>query len=157
MSERPLAVVVQNPSDVLALPDAACFARWVRAALGEAEGEAGEVTVRIVDGAESRALNARYRGQDNPTNVLAFPAGSVGVALPAGEAAPIGDLVICAAVVRAEARRRGIPEEAHWAHLVVHGCLHLSGWDHQEPAEAQEMEGRETELLARLGYEDPYA
>jgi probable rRNA maturation factor len=157
VSERPLAVVVQNPSSALALPDAACFARWVQMALGECEGDAGEVTVRIVDGGESRALNKRYRGQDRPTNVLAFPAGSVGVALPAGEAAPIGDLVICAAVVREEARRRGIPEEAHWAHLVVHGCLHLSGWDHQQPAEARDMEARETKLLARLGYGDPYA
>ncbi|MFZ8915071.1 MAG: rRNA maturation RNase YbeY, partial [Pseudomonadales bacterium] len=87
---------------------------------------------------------------------LAFPAGSVGVALPAGEAAPIGDLVICAAVVREEARRRGIPEEAHWAHLVIHGTLHLLGYDHIVESEAEVMEALECAVLAGLGFPDPY-
>ena len=150
----PLTVVVQNAAGAGALPDTASFARWVGAAL--AAVEAGEVTVRIVDDAESRALNARYRGRDRPTNVLAFPAAPLAVTLPAGEPAPVGDLVICAAVVREEARDRGVAEEAHWAHMVVHGCLHLAGWDHQTEIEARAMEQREAALLVALGYGDPY-
>lgn len=110
-----------------------------------------EVSIRIVTPRESRRLNARYRGQDKPTNVLSFPCRA-----PAGLPAPLGDLVICATVVAREARRQGKPGDAHWAHMTVHGILHLLGYDHVKKPEAERMEALETRILARLGYPDPY-
>ena len=154
MPQQPVVVAFQNVARVADLPPLECFERWVRAAVTADAG--GEIAVRIVDCAESRALNRTYRGNDRATNVLAFPAGPFEIALPAGEVRPLGDLVICAPVVRAEARERGLVEEAHWAHLVVHGCLHLLGFDHQACAEAAAMEARETQLLKGLGFADPY-
>jgi probable rRNA maturation factor len=106
----------------------------------------------VVGAAESRRLNARYRGKDKPTNVLSFPPAP----LPAGDLRPLGDLVICAQVVRSEARQQRKPLEAHWAHLVVHGALHLIGYDHEREAEAKRMERREVAVLRRLGYANPY-
>jgi probable rRNA maturation factor len=124
-----------------------CAAR----ALADAEGE---IVIRIVDETESAMLNERYRGKPGPTNVLAFPAGDI--AAPGIGTRLLGDVVICAPVVASEAESQNKPLEAHWAHLVIHGCLHLCGYDHESGAEAREMERRERALLAELGIGDPY-
>jgi probable rRNA maturation factor len=127
-----------------AVPAAGQLRKWASAARGRARGE---VTVRIVGPAESRALNRRYRKKDRPTNVLSFPYDDPG---------ELGDVVICAAVVNREAREQGKRPAAHWAHMVVHGVLHLRGYDHIRPADAKVMEGRERAILARLSFPDPY-
>lgn len=133
-------------------PDDDAFRRWVGAALA-GRRETAELTVRIVDEAEGRALNARWRGRDYATNVLSFPA-----ELPPGVALPLlGDLVVCAPVVAREAAEQGKSEADHWAHLVIHGTLHLLGFDHESESDAVVMEGLERELLAGLGIGDPYA
>jgi probable rRNA maturation factor len=135
-------------------PRARDIATWAGAAIGR-RAAGGELGVRVVGSAESRRLNARYRGKDKPTNVLSFPAAP----LPGRESgAPpaLGDLVICAQVVRSEARRQGKLLQAHWAHLVVHGALHLIGYDHEREAEAKRMERREVAVLRRLGFANPY-
>lgn len=111
-----------------------------------------EVLIRIVDADEGAALNERYRGKRGPTNVLSFP-----FAVPSGiPNRLLGDLVICAPVVEREACEQGKSAEAHWAHMVVHGMLHLQGYDHVEEREAEIMEAREVEILSRLGVENPY-
>ncbi len=134
------------------LPAAASFRRWVEAALRIADREAGEVSIRIIDEDEGRALNRDYRGKDYPTNVLSFPAD-----LPAGFGSELlGDLAFCAPVVAREAVEQGKPVQAHYAHLTVHGVLHLLGWDHEEAVAAEEMEALEVAALARLGIADPY-
>lgn len=119
-------------------------ARWIRAALSAP----GEITVRIVDADEGRALNREYRGKDYATNVLTFDYSH----------APLvhADLILCAPVVEAEAREQGITLQAHYAHLLVHGTLHAQGHDHEDEDEAVEMEAEETRILAALGYDDPY-
>ena len=138
------------------LPGARTFASWAGAVLDESGLERAELVVRIVDEAESRELNQRYRGKDRPTNVLSFPF-EAPPGLPAEIAFPcLGDLVICAPLVRQEATQQHKALDAHWAHLVVHGVLHLLGHDHQNDAEAAEMEDREREILKQLGYPDPY-
>jgi probable rRNA maturation factor len=114
--------------------------------------EAFEVTLRIVDLAESRQLNLDYRNKDKPTNVLSFPF----EAPEHIEMAFLGDLVVCAAVVEQEAKEQNKPVINHWAHLCVHGLLHLLGYDHIDETEAQEMEGLETAILAKLNIDDPY-
>ena len=127
------------------LPLRADFVRWARAALVGG----GEITIRLVDAEEGQALNLEYRGKDYATNVLSFPY----------EVDPltIGDLVICPSVVAREAAEQNKPLAAHYAHLTVHGMLHLQGWDHEEDeAEAEAMENEEREILAALGYPDPY-
>ena len=118
------------------------------------DDEAGELVVRVIDEAESANLNERYCGKKGPTNVLAFPSGDP--SLP-GEPRALGDLAICAAVVAREAAEQGKAARAHWAHMVIHGCLHLRGYDHVNNVEAEAMEARERELLAGLGIADPYA
>jgi probable rRNA maturation factor len=120
-------------------------ARWIRAAL-EAPGE---ITVRIVDADEGRALNRDYRGKDYATNVLTFDYSHTPVV--------VADLILCAPVVEAEARAQGITLQAHYAHLLVHGTLHAQGHDHEQEDEAVEMEAEETRILAGLGVADPYA
>ena len=154
MAEQAVTLILQNPCGEPALPDRSSFAGWVAAVFGAQS--CGEITIRVVDSAESRALNYRFCGKDNSTNVLAFAPSSMELAALHGETAALGDLAICADVVRAEAQQRGLPLEAHWAHMVVHGCLHLTGWDHQSDAQARAMEARETELLTALGYGNPY-
>lgn len=128
--------------------------RWALSALRSD----ADVTVRLVGVVEGRELNRDFRGKDYATNVLTFVYGE-GEALPQGEAdAPLaGDLVLCVPVVVREAAEQGKPLEAHFAHLVVHGMLHLQGYDHEIPDEAEEMEMLETQILATLGYPDPYA
>ena len=110
----------------------------------------------IVDEEESAALNSRYRGKRGPTNVLSFGTEPPAAAID-GELLPLGDLVICAAVVQREAREQGKPARAHWAHMVVHGVLHLKGFDHEKARDAEVMEAREREVLAALGFPDPYS
>ncbi|RRQ23029.1 rRNA maturation RNase YbeY [Thiohalobacter thiocyanaticus] len=134
------------------VPSAVDFQRWAEAAW---RGEAGaELTLRLVDEAESAGLNRTYRGKSGPTNVLSFPVDAGD--LPGLELPLLGDLVICAPVVAREAAEQDKTAEAHWAHMVVHGMLHLQGYDHLEPAQAVEMESLETDILRRLGYPDPY-
>ena len=133
------------------LPTEAQLQGWLDGTILGFQEEA-EVTVRLVDEAESRELNHTYRGKDKPTNVLSFP-----FEVPPGmEMSLLGDLVICRQVVEKEAQEQGKPLEAHWAHMVVHGSLHLLGYDHIEDDEAEEMEALETEIMLALGYEDPY-
>ena len=126
--------------------------RWAGAALGR-RGGGRELAVAVVGATESRRLNARYRGRDRATNVLSFPA----AAQAAGAGArPLGDLVICPRVLRAEAVAQCKPLRAHWAHLVVHGTLHLLGYDHERDADARRMERREIAVLRGLGFANPY-
>ncbi len=133
------------------LPEESQFQTWLNAVIPQFQEES-EVTIRVVDTAESHSLNLTYRGKDKPTNVLSFP-----FEVPPGmEMSLLGDLVICRQVVEKEAQEQGKPLEAHWAHMVVHGSLHLLGYDHIEDDEAEEMEALETEIMLALGYEDPY-
>ena len=130
---------------------------WAAAALGR-RGEGREIAVRVVAARESRELNKLWRGKDKPTNVLSFPAPDHSDARKAGILAlPLGDLVICAQVVRREARRDGKKLEAHWAHMVVHGALHLVGYDHEAGRREQlRMERREIAVLKSFGFGNPY-
>ena len=118
--------------------------KWARAALVGG----GEVTIRLVDADEGQTLNNEYRGKDYATNVLSFPYDT--------EPVVRGDLVICPSVVAREAAEQNKPLAAHYAHLTVHGMLHLQGWDHENDDDAQAMENEEKEILAAMGYPDPY-
>jgi probable rRNA maturation factor len=135
------------------VPALASFRRWVDAALaGARRRRASELSIRIVGTREGRSLNRTYRGKDYATNVLSFPAD-----LPPGLRLPLlGDIAICAPVVRREAAEQDKPLSHHWAHLTVHGVLHLLGYDHIEEAEAQRMEALETRILKGLGIANPY-
>jgi probable rRNA maturation factor len=135
-------------------PPRADIAAWASIALGR-RAAGRELGVRVVGRTESRRLNARYRGHDKPTNVLSFPVAEL-PAGPTGPARPLGDLVICPEVLRAEAREQHKSLRAHWAHLVVHGTLHLAGYDHERPDDANRMERREIAVLRRLGFPNPY-
>jgi len=143
-SNRP-AIALQIAARGSGLPSAAQVRRWTKTALPRA----AEVTIRIVGTAEARRLNRAYRRRDYATNVLSFSYESKRALLR-------GDIVLCAPVVRSEARSQGKPLEAHFAHLIVHGALHLRGYDHERPREAVRMEALEKRLLAKLGYPDPY-
>ena len=142
---RTLSLTVQYACNDTGLPSRAQLRRWVRAA----QHCDAEVTIRFVDAEEGRALNRGYRGKDSATNVLSFPY--------APPPAMAGDLVLCPQVALAEAAAQGKTGQAHFAHLVVHGMLHLQGYDHETDADAASMEAKEHEILARLGYPDPYA
>lgn len=146
-----LEVEVQIATESEELPTEEDFILWVRAALLGREAPA-ELVIRIVDEPESRQLNHDYRGKDGPTNVLSFPF----QAPPEVPSELLGDLVICAPVVVKEAREQGKQAWAHWAHMVVHGVLHLQGYDHQTDEEAEQMEGLERTILQRLHFSDPY-
>ncbi|SQI41645.1 Probable rRNA maturation factor YbeY [Leminorella richardii] len=135
-----------------ALPSEEDIQRWLDAAVLPFQADA-EVTVRLVDIEESHTLNHTYRGMDKPTNVLSFPF----EAPPGLEMPLLGDLVICRQVVEKEAEEQNKILAAHWAHMVVHGSLHLLGYDHINDDDAQEMESLETEIMQELGYSDPYA
>ena len=133
------------------LPTAEQIEQWATAAV-QPQSDEVEMTVRIVDEAESHELNLNYRGKDRPTNVLSFPFECPDeVELPL-----LGDLVICRQVVEREAQEQDKPVMAHWAHMVVHGSLHLLGYDHIEDDEAEEMESLETQIMMGLGFADPY-
>ena len=145
-------VEVQRACAASGAPPPAKLVQWAEAALAGRREDA-RMTVRVVDEAEGAALNARYRHRAGATNVLAF-------AFDAPELPSLrilGDVVVCAPVAAREARERSKPLDAHWAHLVVHGTLHLLGYDHDDPGSAREMETIEREILTRLGFPDPYA
>ncbi len=137
------------------IPNETQLLRWIQA-VAERTGIEGEVTVRIVSPEESRALNEQYRHKDKPTNVLSFPFEVPQEIAEALGDAYLGDLVICAEVVRKEAKEQHKPLEAHWAHMVVHGLLHLQGYDHITDDQAAEMEALEIQILADLGFANPY-
>ena len=137
-------MIIQRRSRAAHVPSDPLLRRWARAALAKP----AEVTLRIVAGAEARRLNRDYRGKNYATNVLTFVY---------DEAPLAGDVVICAPVVAREAREQGKAVSAHWAHLLVHGLLHLQGEDHERDDEARRMERREKRILAGLGFPDPYA
>ncbi|WP_145554478.1 rRNA maturation RNase YbeY [Yersinia canariae] len=138
-------------ADSQGLPAEADFQQWLEAVLPQFQ-EVSEVTIRVVDKAESHELNLTYRGKDKPTNVLSFPF----EAPPEIELPLLGDLIICRQVVEQEAVEQEKALLAHWAHMVVHGSLHLLGYDHIVDDEAEEMESIETEIMQSLGYPDPY-
>jgi len=148
-----MSVTVDVQHEVDAGPDEDDIRRWIEAVLAaEARTDDLELTVRIVGEAEMAELNSRYRHKTGPTNILSFPF----EAPPGVELNLLGDLVIAAPVVQREAREQGKTETSHWAHMIVHGTLHLLGYDHLEPAEAEEMEAKEIHILQELGYSNPY-
>ncbi|MCP1416938.1 putative rRNA maturation factor [Pseudomonas laurylsulfativorans] len=134
-------------------PSEAEFRQWCELALRQRSADS-EMTIRLVDEAEGRELNHTWRQKDYATNVLSFPADVPDEFL---DIPLLGDLVVCVAVVEREAAEQGKALNAHWAHLVIHGCLHLLGYDHIDDEEAEEMEALERTLLAELGFPDPYA
>lgn len=146
--ELDLQIAVENQNG---LPTVEDIHLWLSKAVLPFKPQA-EVTVRIVDIEESHQLNLDYRGKDKPTNVLSFPF----EAPPEIELDLLGDLVICRQVVETEAKEQNKPLNAHWAHMVVHGSLHLLGYDHIDDEEADEMESLETEIMQDMGFEDPY-
>jgi probable rRNA maturation factor len=173
LPRRALIVDVQYATSRRGVPHAASLRAWAQRAYRHAVAEARvdappniAVTLRVVGSGESRRLNRTWRGKDKPTNVLSFPALSFDVAgargrseaarMPGNEPAQLGDVAICAAVVAREAREQHKPPRAHWAHMVVHGILHLLGYDHERDGDAKVMEARETKLLRQFGYSDPY-
>lgn len=146
-----LALDIQIAVEDHHLPSQTDFEHWVRCALNNQLKQA-ELTIRIVDNNESQTLNREYRGKNKPTNVLTFP-----FEMPPGIELPLlGDLVICAPVVENEADDQHKPLQAHWAHMVIHGCLHLLGYDHIDDTEAEEMESLEIQLIQQLGFDNPY-
>ncbi|MDE1337031.1 rRNA maturation RNase YbeY [Vibrio aestuarianus] len=146
--ELDLQLAVESEQGLPTLND---FSQWLNKAVTPFQTQA-EVTIRVVDVQESQQLNYEYRGKDKPTNVLSFPF----EAPPGMEIDLLGDLVICRQVVEQEAQEQNKPLMAHWAHMVVHGSLHLLGYDHIEDDEAEEMESLETEIMLDMGFEDPY-
>jgi probable rRNA maturation factor len=155
-------VELQQACDVGSVPEPAVIRRWVEASIraADCEGDDGrdcEIVVRIVDEEESRDLNNRYRRKNAATNVLAFPANEAALrGLPPEARRALGDLAICGPVVEREAIEQGKPVGSHWGHLLVHGTLHLLGYDHQTDAEAAEMERLEVQIMADQGVDDPY-
>ncbi|MBE8168369.1 MAG: rRNA maturation RNase YbeY, partial [Shewanella sp.] len=142
---------LQIATDENQLPTQAEFELWAHTALKPHLSEA-ELTIRLVNENESQQLNKDYRGKDKPTNVLSFP-----FEVPEGIELPLlGDLVVCVNVVKTEAVQQNKPLKSHWAHMVVHGCLHLLGYDHIDDNEADEMESLETQLIESLGFDNPY-
>ena len=143
-------VEIQNVENLDPIPDSELLSQWVESSLLTAYDQL-EQTVRVVGENESRSLNQQYRSIDRPTNILSFPSESIYLDYEC-----LGDLVICAPVVVAEARQQGKSPEAHWAHMVVHGMLHLQGYEHEGEIEAGEMEALEIKILSTLGFSNPY-
>ena len=141
---------LQNDESLADLPDQQDFEAWVNAALMQ-NFDNLEQTIRVVGKAESGALNLQYRGNDAPTNVLSFTTDNDYLDYEC-----LGDLVICAPIVELEAQQQSKSLQAHWAHMVVHGMLHLQGYDHQNATEADEMEALEAKILSTLSYSNPY-
>ncbi len=147
-----LQLTVQYGVARTGLPATSTIRRWAQAALKGLPRRRAALGVRLVSAAESTSFNARFRHRRHPTNVLSFPF----EAPPGARSENLGDLIICAPVVRREARQQNKPVRAHWAHLVVHGILHLRGYDHQNRQDATVMEKMETRILRELGYANPY-
>jgi probable rRNA maturation factor len=141
---------LQNDESLTNLPDQQDFEAWVDAALTQ-DFDDLEQTIRVVGKAESRALNLQYRAKDTPTNVLSFTVENDYLDYEC-----LGDLVICAPIVEQEAHQQKKSLKAHWAHMVVHGMLHLQGYDHQKTTQIDEMEALEVKILSTLGYSNPY-
>lgn len=151
MVESSISVLIDNTCDDKNIPSDALFSQWVTAALAGLRSRA-EVSIGIVDAENSAGLNMAYRGKNYATNVLSFPSD-----LPEDFDPPLlGDLALCAAVIDREAQEQHKTPTAHWAHMVVHGCLHLLGFDHIDDADAEEMETREVAILHQLGFSNPY-
>lgn len=146
----PVQIDLQNDDEMAEIPDSTEFLSWVKSVL-QKNYDNLEQTIRIVDRSESQALNAQFRGKDSPTNILSFPSETSYLDYQC-----LGDLVICAPLVTKEADEQGKSVHAHWAHLVVHGMLHLQGYDHENDANAEKMEALEVEILSTLGYSNPY-
>ena len=148
---------MQLAADDESIPADDDIAIWVNRAI-DAAGSSGdlEVSVRVVDVSEMQRLNSEFRGQDKPTNVLSFPTGDL-AGLPEDVEQPLGDIVVCAAVVADEAERQGKMQRDHWAHMIVHGTLHLLGFDHENDSDAAEMENLEVRILGKHGVANPYA
>lgn len=154
-----MVVDVQLACDDAGVPGKAKIQDWVRyaaSATNRAPAADSEIAVRIVDAAEIQTLNRLYRDKDAPTNVLSFPVGDM-QGLPAEAGQQLGDVVVCAAVIGAEAEAQGKAVDDHWAHMLVHGVLHLLGYDHENDADAAEMEDLEVAILAGRGISNPYA
>ena len=149
-------VDVQIVSAAAGIPSADDIGQWVERAVSTLATESdAEITVRVVDEGEMQTLNRDYRDQDKPTNVLSFPAGYVD-GLPQGIVPPLGDIVVCAAIVAREAEEQGKALNDHWGHMLVHGALHLLGHDHQDDEAAQGMEMLERDILDGFEIPDPY-
>jgi probable rRNA maturation factor len=148
-----LVVSVQNRAGRKGVPVARSFERWVRAALSGRRHGRTEVGIALLEEADARALNRQFRGKDYATNVLSFPYEP----LPRERSALLGDLALCPAVVAREADAQGKPLRDHYAHLTIHGTLHLLGYDHMSPRDAERMEAVERRVLAGFGIADPYA
>ena len=142
---------VQYASACQNLPRVSEIGRWAEAALEDMDSDVG-LSVRIVDEPESADLNRQYRNKSGPTNVLSFPFEDP----PGVDSDILGDLIICAPVVHREAQEQNKPERAHWAHMVIHGIMHLRGYDHIDDEDAKRMETEEGMILSRLGFDDPY-
>ena len=161
-----LEVTVQIATNRRGIPHARTLASWARAAYADASSAAkfqrsAALTIRIVGAAESRRLNRTWRGKDKPTNVLSFPGvdatdSTLPTAYSLQPTVILGDLAVCAPVVRREACEQRKPLRAHWAHMIVHGVLHLLGYDHEDEHDAQRMEALEVQILARMGIDNPY-
>ena len=161
-----LEVGVQFATQRRGVPQSSSFKRWANAAveaaaLRKAPSRHYAVSVRVVDSVESRKLNRLWRGKDKPTNVLSFPSeiltAGASLAIDEGQDAwSLGDLAICAPVVAREAKEQGKLPQAHWAHMVVHGTLHLLGYDHENDRDAKRMESCEIAILAQFGFPNPY-
>ena len=158
MSGR-LAVEIQIASSAVSIPESEQIESWIDAAI-ELPGDESmnEISVRVVDEEEGREINHRFRGADEATNVLSFPAGEdYSSGLPPDVPRLLGDIVICGPVVEREAAEQGKSPADHWAHMLVHGALHLQGYDHEADDDAAEMEAMERSILATGGVTDPYA
>ena len=143
---------LQFASESQCIPDEIELIKWIQKALQLTEIKQNNITIRLVDEAESQALNKQFRGKDRPTNVLSFPS-----EVPRDiEPDYLGDIVICAPVVEQEAREQNKALNSHWAHMLVHGLLHLKGYDHLNALEAEEMESREKQILQAMDFPDPY-
>ena len=143
-------VDLQNDDEIESIPSTDQFKCWIESSLVQSFTQL-EQTIRVVTEVESQSLNAQFRGKNQPTNVLSFPSDSEYLDYDC-----LGDLVICASVVESEALDQGKTLDSHWAHMVVHGMLHLQGFDHQDNREADEMEALEIKILSTLGHTSPY-
>jgi probable rRNA maturation factor len=151
IKEKRIKITIQAIASNTFIPSRYFLQRWVNKALAKQIGTS-EVNIRLVSKKESAELNSTYRHKKGPTNILSFP-----FEPPPETSSPfLGDLVICAALVNQEAKQQAKPRLAHWAHLVIHGCLHLIGYDHIHDKDAIKMETIEIQLLEDLGYENPY-
>jgi probable rRNA maturation factor len=157
-----IEIAVQIATSRKGVPHASSLSQWARSAYVASrrrKAVGAELTIRVIGAAESRRLNRTWRAKDKPTNVLSFPGDGLSPSAPYAlqpTVAVLGDLAICAPVVAREAREQGKQVQAHWAHMVIHGVLHLMGYDHENDRDARAMESLETRVLAQLGYPHPY-